>query len=232
MRCIIVDDNQLARTSIKLLLNQFDFLKLEAECCSAVEAFNVLKMKAIDLVFLDVEMPGMTGLELIKNLDRKPIIILITANKEYAVEAFELNVADFLIKPVNLTRFTMAVARAKELFDTQDQVVSIAKNEKNYIFVRHNSMLTKISLSSIIYIQALGDYVNIFTADKRYTIHCTLRFMEEKLPESKFYRLHRSHLVAVDQIDKIEDNTVYLANTHIPIGEQYKKELLRKLNLV
>lgn len=234
MNCIVVDDNKMARTAIKLLIAQVDFLNLKQECSTPLEAFNYLKTEEVDLVFLDVEMPGMTGIELIKNLEKRPIIILITSKKDYAVEAFELNVADYIIKPVNLSRFTMAVARAKELFDSKDQIVDINEKNKEYIFVRSNSILTKIKLNDIIYIQALGDYVNIYTSekDKRYTIHCTLKSMEKKLPESKFYRLHRSYLVATDHIDTVEDNTAYVGKNFLPIGEQFKKELLRKLNLV
>jgi two-component system LytT family response regulator len=232
MNCIVVDDNKMARTAIKQLIDQVGFLNLKHECSTPVEAFNYLKTEDIDLVFLDVEMPGMTGIELIKNLEKRPIIILITAKKDYAVEAFELNVADYIIKPVNLSRFTMAVARAKELFDSKDQTMDINERDKDYIFVRSNSILTKIKLKDITYIQALGDYVNIYAADKRYTIHCTLKSMEEKLPLNKFYRLHRSYLVSMDHIDTVEDNTAYLGKHYIPIGEQFKKELLRKLNLV
>jgi two-component system LytT family response regulator len=234
MNCIIVDDNKMARTAIKLLIDQVDFLNLKQECATPIEAFNYLQKEEVDLVFLDVEMPGMTGIELVKNLEKRPIIILITSKQDYAVEAFELNVADYIMKPVTLPRFTMAVSKAKELFDTKDQVVDIKDQEKGYIFVRSNSILTKIQLNDIIYIQALGDYVNIYTGekDKRYTIHCTLRSMEEKLPAYKFYRLHRSYLVSLDHIDTVEDNTAYVGKNFLPIGEQFKKELLKKLNLV
>ncbi len=234
MNCILVDDNKMARTAIKLLIEQVDFLHLKQECANSVEAFNYLLTEDVDLVFLDVEMPGMSGIELVKNLEKRPIIILITSKKDYAVEAFELNVADYIIKPVDLPRFTMAVSKAKELFDNKDQVVEASQKDKDYIFVRSNSILTKIQLIDIIYIQAQGDYVNIFTEekDKRYTIHCTLRSMEEKLPPSKFYRLHRSYLVALNHIDTVEDNTAYVGKNFLPIGEQFKKVLLKKLNLV
>lgn len=232
MNCIIVDDNKMARTAIRFLIEQVDFLTLKQECASPVEAFNYLKTEDVDLVFLDVEMPGMTGIELIKNLEKRPIIILITSKKDYAVEAFELNVADYIIKPVNLARFTMAVSRAKELFDSKDQVMDANQRSKDYIFVRSNSILTKIKLDDIIYIQALGDYVNIYTPEKRYTIHCTLKSMEEKLPANKFYRLHRSYLVSLNHVDTVEDTTVYIGKHHLPIGEQFKKELLKKLNLI
>jgi len=226
MKCIIVDDNKVSREMVKQLVEQVDFLELKAECENPVEAFNYLKKEEIDLVFLDVEMPGMTGIELIKNLEKRPIVILITAKKDYAVEAFELNVADYIIKPVSLSRFMVAVDRAKELFESKDQQVEINAKEKDFIFVRSNSLLTKIKISDIIYIQALGDYVNIFTNDKRLTVHITLKGMEEKLPPDKFYRLHRSYLTSLNHIDNIEEGTAYIGKHPLPIGEQYKKELL------
>ena len=232
MNCIIVDDNKLARTALKLLIAQVDFLNIKEECSNPVDAFNYLQKEAVDLVFLDVEMPGMTGLELIKNLEKRPIIILITAKKNYAIEAFELNVADYIVKPVTLPRFMRAVSRAKELFENSDKKLEINEKEKDYIFVRSNSVLTKIQINDIVYIQALGDYVNIFTVDKRHTVHITLKGMEEKLPLNKFYRLHRSYVVALDHIDGVEEGTAYVGKHPLPIGEQFKKELLKKLNLI
>lgn len=235
MECIIIDDSKMARTAIKMLIAQVDFLHLKQECSSSLEGFNYLKAEPVDLVFLDVEMPGMTGIELIKNLKKPPIIILVTSKKEYAVEAFELNVADYLIKPVALPRFLVAVDRAKELHDNMDQKVEkieVDDKDKGYIFVRSNSVLNKIRLTDILYIQALGDYVNIYVPGKRFMVHATLKSMEEKLPPNKFYRLHRSYLIAVDHIDVIEEGTAYVDKHAIPIGEQYKRELLNRLNLL
>jgi len=232
MKCIIVDDNKMSRTMVKQLVDQVEFLELKAECENPVEAFNYLKKEEVDLVFLDVEMPAMTGLDLIRNLEKRPIIILITAKTDYAVEAFELNVADYVIKPVTLSRFMIAVDRAKELFESRDQKLVINEKEKDYIFVRSNSLLTKVRIQDIIYVQALGDYVNIFTKEKRLTVHITLKGMEEKLPRDKFYRLHRSYLTALNHIDNIEEGTVYVGKHPLPIGEQFKKELLRRINLI
>ena len=232
MNCIIVDDNKMARTALKKLIEQVDSLVLQEECASPIDAYNYLLKESIDLVFLDVEMPGMTGIELIKNLEKRPIIILITSKTDYAVEAFELNVSDYIIKPVTLSRFMVAVAKAKELFELKGQKIELNEKDKEYMFVRSNSILTKIKINDITYIQALGDYVNIYTLDSRYTVHITLKGMEEKLPEEKFYRLHRSYLIALDHIDKVEEGTAFIGKHPVPIGEQYKKELLKKINLI
>lgn len=222
----------MARSATKQLVAQVDFLNLVQECSSPVEAFNFLKKETVDLIFLDIEMPEMSGIELIKNLKQHPLVILITAKKEYAVEAFELNVADYIVKPVDLSRFMLAVSKAKEIFDSKDHKLETNENEKDYIFVRSDSVLTKIKIKEIIYIQAMGDYVNIFTLDKRHTVHITLKGMEEKLPSHLFYRLHRSYLIAINHIDKVEENTAYIGKHPIPIGEQFKKELLKKINLI
>jgi two-component system LytT family response regulator len=232
MNCIIVDDNKMARTAIRLMIEQVDFLHLLHECENPVDAFNILQTEEIDLVFLDVEMPEMSGVDLIKNLEKRPLFILISAKKEYAVEAFELNVADYIIKPVSLARFTMAVSRAKELYDSKHKKVEGPASDKNYIFARANGVLAKINIDDIKYVQALGDYVSIYTSTKHYTIHSTLKGMEEKLPKNKFYRLHRSYLVAIDQIETVEENTAYVGKQNLPIGEQFKKGLLQKLNLI
>jgi two-component system, LytTR family, response regulator len=233
MNCLIVDDNKMARTALKKLTDQVDFLAVKEECSSPVDAYNYLKKEPVDLVFLDVEMPGMTGIELIKNLEKRPIVILISAKKDYAVEAFELNVADYMTKPVTLPRLMLAIDRAKKLHETVDQLKpDYSSREKDYIFVRSNSVLTKIKVCDINYIQALGDYVNIFTREKRYTAHITLKGIEEKLPADKFYRLHRSFLVSLDCVDGVEEGTAYIGSHPIPIGKQFKKELLAKLNLI
>ncbi|HXD94667.1 MAG TPA: LytTR family DNA-binding domain-containing protein [Bacteroidia bacterium] len=234
MNCIIVDDNKMARTALKKLIEQVDFLNFKEECSSPVDAFNYLQENSTDLFFLDIEMPGMTGIELIKNLsiEKRPIIILITSKTEYAVEAFELNVADYIVKPVTMPRLLTALAKAKDLFDNKEKKIEPNQKDKEYIFVRSNAVLTKIKIIEITYIQALGDYVNIFTADKRYTVHITLKGMEDNLPVEKFYRLHRSYLIALDHIDKVEEGTAFIGKHPIPIGEQFKKELLKKLNLI
>lgn len=232
MNCILVDDSRIARETIKILIDQFSFLNLVKECESPVEAFNYIKKEPVDLIFLDVEMPGMTGIDLIKNLDKPPLIILVTSKKDYAAEAFELNVADYLIKPVNLSRFMGAVNKAKELFENKDQKQVISENNKEYIFVRSGGVLIKIKLENIQYVQAIGDYVNIFTSDKRHTVHITLKNIEEKLPTEKFFRLHRSYLVSLSHIDNIEENSAYTGKHPLPIAGQFKKELLKRLNMI
>jgi two-component system LytT family response regulator len=232
MNCIVVDDSLVARKALTILIDQVNFLTLKKECSNPIEAFNYLNTEPVDLIFLDIEMPEMTGLEFIKNLKHRPIIILVTSKKNYAVEAFELNVADYIVKPVTLARFMLAVERAKEIHDSRDKKISSHEIDSDYIFVRSNSALTKIGLNDILYVQALGDYVKIFTGNKHNLVHSTLKSMEEKLDPSRFFRLHRSYLVSIHHIEKIEENEVRIGTHTIPIGKQYKKELLKRLNLL
>ena len=232
MDCIIVDDNKFAMAAMSDLISQVDFLKLKQECESPVAAFNYLKQNKIDLVFLDIEMPEMTGLEFIKNLEVRPLIILITGSKDYAFEAFELNVADYLVKPVTMLRLMAAVSRAKELFDNIGERIEVPEKNMEFIFVHHKSAIIKIKISDILYIQALGDYVNIFTAENRYTIHITLGKIEKKLPSNKFFRTHRSYIIALNHIDNIVEGTAYIKKHPIPIGEQFKQPLLKKINYI
>lgn len=142
MNCLVVDDNRMARTAIKKLIAQMDFLHLIKECSSSVDAFDYLRSNLVDLVFLDVEMPGMTGIELLRNLDKRPIIILVTAKRNYAVEAYELDVADYIVKPVSMSRFAKAVYEARDFWDQKQK--EEANEGRDYIFVRSNSILTKV----------------------------------------------------------------------------------------
>ncbi|OFY86201.1 MAG: hypothetical protein A3F72_07035 [Bacteroidetes bacterium RIFCSPLOWO2_12_FULL_35_15] len=230
MNSIIVDDDKMARIALKQLISNFEFLNLKKECCNAMEAYNYLKKETIDLVFLNVEMPGMSGIELIKNLVRRPIIVLISSNKDYAVEAFELYVADYIVRPVSPERFSKAVSKVKDLFDIKDLIIHVYEKEADFIFVRSNSKLTRIKINDIIFIQAIGDSVDIITKDKCNTVNCTLENMEEKLPVNKFYRLHSSFLVSTSYIDNVEDNVAYLGHHVLPIEEQYKTEVYKKFN--
>ena len=223
MNCLIVDDNKLARTAMKQLASHVDQLHVIGECASAIEAYNLLQKEKTDLLLLDIEMPGMTGLELTRNLGKKaPIIIFTTVKKEYAVEAFELNVADYLIKPVTPARFIQAIEKAKELLN--------AGNE--FVFIRDNGILKKIKIEEILYLEAMGDYVKLHTAQKYYAIHTTLKAVEEKLPAGKFMRVHRSYIVALDKIESIEDGTIIILKHSVPVADAYRAALNNRLNLL
>lgn len=230
MRCIIVDDTELAREMLKDLLSSYDTIQLVAECADTFQAKKILDTQKIDLMLLDVEMPKISGLEFLRSLADPPLTILITAEERYAVQAFEHNVVDYLVKPVDGSRFMKAINRAQEIF--RDREKSISGTEKEYIFIKDKGVLTKLLFDSILFIKALGDYVTIHTTEKQYTIHVNLRSIEERLPPEKFFRLHRSYIVAIDKVDAIEPDTVFVQKNAIPIGEAQKSQVLARLNLL
>jgi DNA-binding LytR/AlgR family response regulator len=213
------------------LVSQVQMLELVAECSDAMEAYNYLNSEQIDLLFLDIEMPGMTGIELTKKLGaKKPLIVFTTAKTDYAVEAFELNVVDYLVKPVFLARFLQAVERAKETYDSNKQEVKIEARE--FVFVKDNGILKKLNVDDILYLEAMGDYVKVHTAQKFHVLHSTLKSIEEKLPPNKFLRIHRSYIVALQKIDFIQDGIITIGKATMPVAETYKSALNKRLNLL
>ena len=231
MRCLIVDDNQMARMAMKQLVSQMQSLELVAECSDTMEAYNYLNSDQVDLMFLDIEMPGMTGIELTKKLgNKKALIIFTTAKTDYAVEAFELNVVDYLLKPVSLSRFLQAVEKAKETFDSNKQELKIEAQE--FVFVKDNGILKKLNVDDILYLEAMGDYVKVHTAQKFHVLHSTLKSIEEKLPPNKFLRIHRSYIVSLQKIDFIQDGIINIGKANIPVAETYRSALNKRLNLL
>jgi len=229
MNCIIVDDNKMARVALKQMVSEIDFLMLLGDCENAMQAINLINKKKVDLILLDVEMPKMSGLDFLKSLPDRPLVILITEKPDYAVQAFEYNVVDFIVKPVKEARFLKAVQRAKEIFDSNLKTLEV---DKEYFFIREKGVSSKLLIVDILYIQALGDYVIIHTPHKKYTIRYTLSAIEKELSRSKFMRVHRSYIVALDKIDTIEENTAYIHQNPIPVGDSQRPELMKRLNLL
>jgi DNA-binding LytR/AlgR family response regulator len=231
MKCIIVDDNKMARMAIKQLVSQLSNVDLVGECNDAVEALDILNSSQVDLLLLDIEMPGMTGLDLIKKLgNTKPLIIFTTAKKDYAVEAFELNVIDYLIKPIALPRLKQAIDKAQEALDSNKQEVKV--EEQEFVFVKDNGILKRIAIDDILFLEAMGDYVKVHTLQKFHVVHATLKSIEEKLPSSKFLRVHRSFIVAINKIDYIQEGTISIVKTTIPVADTHKSNLNKRLNLL
>lgn len=230
MNCIIVDDDEMSRMAMKHLVSQVQFLKLIGTCSSATEALNILNNEKIDLMLLDIEMPDMSGLELVNSLKAPPLTILATSKKDYAIEAFESNVIDYIVKPVLLDRFYKAIAKAKDKFDNLPSTIDFSG--ANYVFIKSNGTLVKINITEILWIDALGDYMTINTANKKYVVHSTMKVIESKLPSDKFIRVHRSYLISIDSITAIDDNVVIIGKQLIPVGAVYKENLTKRLNLL
>lgn len=229
--CLIVDDNAIARTTMKHLALQVKDIIIAGECVNAMETYNLLQEKKIDLILLDIEMPGMTGLELTKNLgSKRPVIIFTTSKKDYAVEAFELNVADYIVKPVTPSRFIQAIEKAREILQSSTEEVKLTDDE--FIFIRDSNIVRKLKLEEILYAEAMGDYVKLFTPKKFFAIHTTLKAVEERLPASSFIRVHRSYVVAVDKIDTIQDGALIINGKPIPVADAYRSALNRRMNVL
>jgi len=217
--------------ALKQLVSQVQTLELVAECTDAMEALQAFNSKQVDLLLLDIEMPDMSGLDLIKKLgNKRPLIIFTTAKKDYAVEAFELNVVDYLVKPISLPRFTQAIEKAQEAVESNREEVKV--EEQGFVFVKDNGVLKRISIDDILFLEAMGDYVKVHTAQKFHVVHATLKSIEEKLPLSKFVRVHRSYIVAINKIDYIQEGTISIGKTTIPVADTHKASLSKRLNLL
>ncbi len=229
MKCVIVDDEKMSRQVIKHCIEKTESLNLVKEFGNSVEAFEFLNSNETDLLFLDVEMPDMNGIELLQNLEKKPLVILITSKEEFALDAYKNDVVDYLVKPIVLPRFLKAVVKAQRLFHN---VESVEEPSKEFIFIRENQKLVKIYMKDIFWIESLGDYVVIHTETKKHTIYTTLTNILAKLPKDQFVRVHRSYIVRIDKISLIEGNSIIIKKNLIPISKSYKNILVEKLNLI
>jgi len=231
MTCLIIDDSAIARATLAQLVTHVEGLTAVAECCDALEAYNYLQKYEVDFLLLDIEMPGMTGIELTKQLKHKGLVIIFTTSKkEYAVEAFELNVADYLVKPVIPSRFIQAIEKAKMLIESKKEQVELYSDE--FIFIRDSNIVRRLKLADILYGEAMGDYVKLYTPMKLYAIHITFKTATERLPASKFIRVHRSFIVAVDKIDSLQDGGLVIGDRFIPVADAYRKSLNRRINII
>ncbi|UOQ78342.1 LytTR family DNA-binding domain-containing protein [Hymenobacter sp. 5516J-16] len=233
LRCLVVDDDPLALQIVENCVATTPFLVHAGSCSSAIAAAEVLRTEPIDLLFLDVEMPLMSGLDLVRTLQHPPLVILITSSKSYAVEAFEHEVLDYVVKPISYARFLQAAQKALAAHETHlnpalDTIV--APTNTQFTFVKVDNKLLKVLFDDVRYVEALGDYVHIVTAKSKLIVYSTMRAVEEKFPSTLFVRVHRSFIVNLKRVQTIEDNTVVIDEKHIPIGQTYQREVFQRLN--
>jgi len=241
MNCIIIDDDKMSRKVLEEYVKRTDSLKLLQTYSNAIEAINALTQlsEPVHLIFLDIEMPDMDGIDFLNTLKKTDSqIIIVSAKDKYAVTAFEYEVTDYLLKPFTYARFYKSVDRA---FKKLDDFMAIKKpNNENAgsdeIFIKKNATLLKLNFNDIVYIEALENYIIINTHDEKYTIHFTMKSIEEKLPPSKFKRIHRSYIINIHKIKGIEESSVIVKTNEgtrlLPIGKSYKDDLLRDLNVI
>ena len=240
LKTIIVDDEPLALDVIETYIESIPDLELVARCRNAIEANEALRTHDVDLMFLDIQMPQITGIEFLKTLKQPPMVIFTTAYSNYAIEGFELNAIDYLLKPIPMDRFMKAVNKAKDQHQLQqrepgsDSPTGGDEDDKNFIFVKADKKLVKVRYSDIVYIEGLKDYVIIRMADSRVITLQTMKSLEEKLPQHIFQRIHRSYIVNINQINAVVGNMVEVIEKkqtkHLPVGKSYRDELLEIVN--
>lgn len=237
---IIVDDEPLAQDVLETYIEKIPDLNLVAKCSNAFEANEALKENEIDLMFLDIQMPQLTGIDFLKTLVKPPLVIFTTAYPNYAIEGFELNATDYLLKPISVDRFMKAVNKSIEQIELQRKDTGSAKAGAveevgpDYFFVKADKKLVKVKFSEIIYIEGLKDYVIIRMDDSRVITLQTMKSLEDKLPPEHFKRIHRSYIVNVERIHAVVGNMIEVLEKgkpkHLPIGKNYREELLELIN--
>ncbi|MBW4888929.1 LytTR family DNA-binding domain-containing protein [Mucilaginibacter sp. HMF5004] len=222
IKAIAIDDEPLALKLISTYCGKSDFIHLEKTFTRPTEALQYLRDRKIDLVFVDIQMPAMTGINLVKALPKQIMVIFTTAFTNYAIESYELNAVDYLLKPISFSRFEKAVLKAKEFYQ---YMLKSNHAEDNYIFIRADYSLIKIYLTDILYIEGLADYIKIFITNRKTIVaRMTMKDMCEKLPEKGFKRVHRSFIIPLHRILSVRNNTVYLPEREVPIGKTYTED--------
>jgi DNA-binding LytR/AlgR family response regulator len=231
IRAIVVEDEPLARAGLMAYIQEVGFVELVDVCENALEANQALMQHKPDLLFLDIQMPKMTGIEFLKSLPRPPLVIFTTAYPNYALQGFDLDVVDYLVKPYPFDRFLKAVNKAKELHTLKNQTSSLPAmpTAKSHFFVKTDSKLERINVDDILYVEAMENYVSIFTSHGRILTLMTMKSMEELLPADLFLRIHKTYIIAINKVQAIQGNEVQIASKLIPFSRQKRQEVLERL---
>ena len=229
IRCIIIDDESLAINVIENHLKSFDHVEIIATFNNPLKAYNIIEHEKIDVIFLDINMPQMTGFTFVENLNHKPLIVITSAYREYAVKSYELNILDYLVKPVPFNRFLKTINKIYQQLYVSSSLGDSSLQHEPHIFLKVNKKLLKINLNDILFIESLKDYIKIITKIGNHVVHKSLTAITEELPQSNFLRIHRSFIISINKIAAIEGNTVEIANKRIPIGRNYIKQTRERI---
>jgi DNA-binding LytR/AlgR family response regulator len=233
IKCLIVDDEPLAREVLQNYITQMPMLELAGECANAIQALTALQEQAIDLMFLDIHMPQLNGTDFLKTLRNPPKVIFTTAYTEYALEGYELDIVDYLMKPIRLDRFLKAVNKAYPLLGGKYQAEEIAPakpaHNESFVYFRTDRKMVKVLLNNICYIESMKDYVKIYASDSTIVTKQSISSVEAMLPEKQFARTHRSFIVSVNKIKSFTHELIEIGNTEIPIGKLYRNNVLKLL---
>ena len=232
LRCLAIDDEPLALELLEDNIRQVPYLKLEGKCSNALEALKFLQEQTVDLIFLDIQMPGLTGLQFIQSLTNRPMIILVTAYEKFALEGFNLDVVDYLVKPVPLDRFIKACNKAWELHTLRSKKAEGSSVEPEFLFVNVEYSLLKIEFADILWIEGLKDYIRVHlkSNSKPVITRMSMKSIEEELPSSKFIRVHKSFIVSVSAITSVRKNSMFIGSEEIPVGDNYKEAVNMLVN--
>jgi two-component system LytT family response regulator len=235
LRCLVVDDDPVSVQIVRTCIGNTPFLEAAAACSSAIEAAEVLRSQPFDVLFLDVEMPLMSGLDLLRTLPDPPQVVLITGSQSYAVQAFEFAVADYLLKPLSYPRFMQAAQKVLENITAQraapaEAEVVLPAGEAEFTFVKVDTKLVRVDFADVFFVEALGDYVHLVTSRGKLIVYSTMRAIEEKFPPQHFVRVHRSFIINIDYVQALEDNSLLIKDKYIPVGQTYMRALLQRLN--
>jgi len=223
--CIITDDEPFARKGLQGYIKKIDFLDLKGSCEDALQLSNMLQQQPVDLLFLDIQMPHITGVEFLRALRNPPKVIFTTAFEHYAIQGFELDVMDYLLKPISYDRFLKAAWKARDYFALREQ----STNSVPYLFVKSNGRLEKIIFNDILFIEGMENYVAIYLENKKIITHNTIKSLMGKLPAKQFIQTHRSYVVAVDKISSIEGNTLHVQTYQVPVSKYLREEVLGQI---
>ena len=229
IRCLIIDDEPLARKGLKEYIGDVDFLHLEGSFDSPMKAMELLGTGAIQLVFLDIEMPRLNGIDFFKSLHAPPPVIFTTAYPQYALESYELNALDYLVKPVSFERFLKAALKAREYYEVRQKNEASAGARDDYFFIKADNKLVKVLFEDILFVEALQNYVALHTRSKKLVTYLTFRSIEEYLPADQFIKTHKSFIVAASKIDNIEGNDIHIGEHLVPISRALKEEVMDRL---
>jgi two-component system LytT family response regulator len=230
MNCMIIDDDEMSRRTLNQLVSQTEDLELADTCNNAIEAMSILNSKKVDLLLLDIEMPGISGPQLLKSIHKPPLVIVVSSKKEYALQANDWNIIDYLTKPINPERFFKSIAKAKEVCDQVKNEIEFPTKE--HIFIKNNGNRLQLNLKDILFLEAKDDSIKIATADKEYSVCSTINLLESKLDPELFMKIHRSYIVNLSSVDSINENKIIIKEQIIPIGEDYKVNFNNRLNLL
>ncbi|MBB6110980.1 LytR/AlgR family response regulator transcription factor [Mucilaginibacter lappiensis] len=233
IRTLIVDDEPHAIVVLEKYLAQFNQMELVGKCADAIQAFQLLQQKPVDLMFLDIKMPGIKGTDLLRSLKNPPKVIFTTAYSEYALEGFELNAVDYLLKPISFERFLRAIDKIYQLAESKPRPVIIhetpVSDHEAFIYLKVERKTIKVNVNDILWIESLRDYVKVVIKDQVYITRQKISILEEMLPENKFVRIHRSFIVALGKIDSFYSYSIEVAGHELPIGRNYKQDVQKKL---